>query len=1740
MSDNKVRIVLQLDGKQYSAELQTATRDTQAFTQSVASGARNATGHVDGLMGGITRLTQGMAGLAAGAVGVLSAREFIQTADAVTNLNNQLKLATGSTKAAAVASEELFAIAQRSRVSYTELGSTFAAVTRAGESLGLSQKRLLGVTEAIGNAMTVGGGAAASMQAALIQLSQGLASGQLRGEELNSVMEQTPRLARALADGLGVSIGQLRQMGQAGEITAEKVIAALESQAAVLRGEVAGATLTVSQSWTQLGNATTKAVGELDAATGASSALAGAVSGVASAVSELGKAAKDNETAIKVTLGVLGGGAAAAGAVSLASGLGKVRVAVMALGAVMSANPVVLTLLGIGAAVGGFVAYNNAASKTADGMRRTIQEYEQLNKDAVRSPYYTGADDTDTNRLIAERKVKIQELRQALAELDAQSLDTTAEDARLARYKQGAVATGAMAASLSDLRTRLSGFRGDYDKYQKDLVEIQRLQASGNLSEKEAIVLLTELAKKHGEAAKAAKVHKDTFVSGRDAAKEWADVLTGFDRIGAAATKQASGLDAADAAMKAYLESAQYVADVEAGRQNEVIQAYLRAKGHLAEAEALQRTATEYTALVHVEQGRIDALSASAASAEQRLQSLKDEELAVAMSASGHITLAQAIEEVAITRLRERQAALMREGDRDSEVLAIQREIDARKKLKDALGSKGVREAAEKGAKETADAYQRRTEQIEQGLTDALMRGGQSGKDYLVGLFRTTAFRIVLDPIMKPLSGLISGAVNTVMGGAAGTSALGTVGNAASLYNAGTSLMGMGGVASSASIISGATYGTGAATAQSIMLAGQEVGGTIGSAMIAGAESASGILSVAFDPVTLGVAALVAVLASMDDSGTPHMGGAAIADAAKGVRQLDTAALGLGIAAESVSTKIVDSSKQIANSALGVLQGLEALSGGKAKFSVATGFADDSSNDNSWGSLAITRDGKSVVDWRDTQTSRWAPKEFADGEAGAKEYGNAVAASIRQAIDQIDLPDWAKSIVAELGDAPSLEQLDAAMKRIGALPEQMLQAIGTSSQALSQTLLIGMQAGDPAGAGKAFADQVTYGIESSLYSGFASQVTGIVTTQLVTPVISAMASGATLTEAMASASVSAMKAQVAAAGSAFAAIVNDPGFQEALASINTLIKDTVGDAVAGQKAKPAPVAPVAYTLPVAATAVLAATTATSELAKAAEELAKKAASAVESLTSSGADLAVDLLRAQGEEKAALVRERENYLAQYKDLTQAEQDRIAQLYDSNQGIREQIALIERQKEVADERNGVEQQWLGAIAASAELRRRELSALDATNQALQQLVYRVTDLQAAADKADARIDMGYSTLQRSVDAEKTALADKLAADKEALATQEKASEDAVGNITTIFDALKSALKATTVETDALNRANRARAMATLEGALVQAKAGVRVDTLAGVEDALTTLAKPSEQLYSRFADYARAQDEAAQVMRELGDQTGGQLSVAELTLKATKGATTALEDAYQLQVKALDSTLEQWRTAIEVQRGTQEGVKLTIPQAIDRLATSLAEGKRATSAVQSVSSLDAYTPDQVVGAVDYVRNAAASGDVMGVYKGALTAGLNVDQLTAVINLAGYDLGTDDVRSWVSAQGLDVLPEAPKKFALGGAFTGGGVVHRPMQFGLGEMGEAGPEGILPLSNINGKLGVSAGGMHSSAAIVAAIEGLYAMLQAIAEASGATASHAYQAQRAAWELADRGVKVLPAKNQPIVMVAA
>ncbi len=203
-------------------------------------------------------------------------RQVLNTADAYTSMNARLALVTSGAEQFARVQNDLFALAQSTRSSLGDTVDLYTRLARATQGLGSSEKELLTVTEAVNNALAISGASAAQAQGVLVQLGQGFASGVIRGEELNSILEGGGRLAEALANGMGKTVGELRKLGAEGAITAERAFGALLSQSGQLRAEMRQMPVTAQQGFMAVGNALVQMIGQIDKATGATGKLAAA------------------------------------------------------------------------------------------------------------------------------------------------------------------------------------------------------------------------------------------------------------------------------------------------------------------------------------------------------------------------------------------------------------------------------------------------------------------------------------------------------------------------------------------------------------------------------------------------------------------------------------------------------------------------------------------------------------------------------------------------------------------------------------------------------------------------------------------------------------------------------------------------------------------------------------------------------------------------------------------------------------------------------------------------------------------------------------------------------------------------------------------------------------------------------------------------------------------------------------------------------------------------------------------------------------------------------------------------------------------------------------------------------------------------------------------------------------------------------------------------------------------------
>lgn len=223
-------------------------------------------------MDGLSVATRQLAGYMAGLVTVSAA---ISKMDTYTGLQNRLKLVTNNQVELNKATEDTFRIAQKTYSAWDSVLQVYQRFSDNAKTLNLTMDDTARLTETVSKAVAISGASAQAADAALVQFGQALASGTLRGEELNSVMEQTPALAKAIAQGMGITVGELRSVAAEGKITSQEIVKALRNVEKDVDALFAKTDITIGQSLTLLNNEITKFVGESGKGSGAAQVLAG-------------------------------------------------------------------------------------------------------------------------------------------------------------------------------------------------------------------------------------------------------------------------------------------------------------------------------------------------------------------------------------------------------------------------------------------------------------------------------------------------------------------------------------------------------------------------------------------------------------------------------------------------------------------------------------------------------------------------------------------------------------------------------------------------------------------------------------------------------------------------------------------------------------------------------------------------------------------------------------------------------------------------------------------------------------------------------------------------------------------------------------------------------------------------------------------------------------------------------------------------------------------------------------------------------------------------------------------------------------------------------------------------------------------------------------------------------------------------------------------------------------------------
>ena len=354
--------------KEAERQARAAAKAQKEYNQSMESG----TGSAD-------RLTTSVKRLVGGYIGMQSVKGLLQMSDTLISTTARLDMVNDGLQTTAQLNSMIFQSANRARGSYTEMSAMVSKLgLLAGDAFGSTQE-IVAFAEQLNKQMAISGTSTMEGQAAMLQLTQAMASGVLRGEELNSILEQTPMIAQTIANYLGVNVGQMREMASEGAITADIVKNAMFAAAEETNAKFEEMPMTWGQVWTKFQNYATmglrpvllglswlanniEIIGPLVLGAGAAFAIFQVAANWTKIATIATTAYHGAVTLLSIGYGVLTGNTAAASA------------ATMVFNSALLASPITWVLMGlaliVGALYAGVAAYNHftGASVSATGI----------------------------------------------------------------------------------------------------------------------------------------------------------------------------------------------------------------------------------------------------------------------------------------------------------------------------------------------------------------------------------------------------------------------------------------------------------------------------------------------------------------------------------------------------------------------------------------------------------------------------------------------------------------------------------------------------------------------------------------------------------------------------------------------------------------------------------------------------------------------------------------------------------------------------------------------------------------------------------------------------------------------------------------------------------------------------------------------------------------------------------------------------------------------------------------------------------------------------------------------------------------------------------------------------------------------------------------------------------------------------------------------------------------------------
>lgn len=1027
-----------------------------------------------------------------------------------------------------------------------------------------------------------------------------------------------------------------------------------------------------------------------------------------------------------------------------------------------------------------------------------------------------------------------------------------------------------------------------------------------------------------------------------------------------------------------------------------------------------------------------------------------------------------AIEDLEIARLQEQLTSLQGVNQTTAEIAKLEALIDAKKRNRDAVGKLDTLETSAKAAKQAEEDWKKTSESINASLTDALMRGFESGKDFasnmrdtIVNAFKTMVLRPVISAIMSPVTAV--GAALGGMGSAANAAGIG--GSTASLFSTGSALAQMGSLFPEASsAVLGFTNAAAAGVQSMVGITGTsaQMVTSLTQAGYAGTSAAGAAAGSAFASAIPYIgAAVLAYSLLTQDHGTPtsNTGSTARAfDAAGNVTGSESYYGGTSAGADAMIVKMQDAYMQGAKS-LGI-----ATVASNFNFSGNTGKNGESPNFALGGGAG----GKS----------------FQQTEIKLDDAAVALAASraVFAALQGSELPTYLAGVFDHLSaGAATQEQITAALAGAQALAAWHTALTALPFDSLTNASYSTMQALISASGGldKLGANLASY--YANFYSaGEKSQQTTDNVQQafsalgLVMPEISAQTktlyraeverlmaldqsipanaqalAGALSLNTAVSDLANAFQTSVASARSAIATLnglsSNDANLFSAKAAasaawaafkelvpnaaissvdvLKTIDMSNGGDFQTGYNAKQQQAivealqtAAAVYSLersttPAVASAV--STTPSSAGSTSVDSATSTANAGVDALAQSlkalgatSATLSIDLLRAQGLESEAVAAQRAIDIAGYGAAEIA-------IYDYNASLRAQITAI------------------GAAKTATE-------ALIATEKAAAEA--RAALVQSTFDTANTNAKSALDALSRAVDAEKKLVATAYESASKTAQTALDKITTSVGKLQALATSLKSALDGLRIAGS--DSAYRQDAQLQIRSALETARAGGGLPVDGALTSALATVAKPSEQLFGSFTEYALDFYRTANDIADLTGLTSDALSADETTQLILQNQLMALKTGFDAESAQLDAVVTGAQAQLNALNGINTSV-LSVASALENFAASMGAATTAAAALaaqKAAAALAAQKAAALAGTpvfdtstksdvVSQIQNAAAASGItqeMQLYQTATSSGYTAAQVDKSM---GWAPGTSN--AWAAEKGLPT-------FAIGTNFV------------------------------------------------------------------------------------------------------